>query len=426
MNTVEEVNAIHAFSESPHCVQAELSNNDSFDVMYICTVNASKPRRCVFANLQLATQSSKPKYLKVRLDTAADVSMMSKSVYQQLFNDPQCQKLQPVTTNTVMHDHSKAEVLGSVTVPILKDNKKHGITFQVVPYEASTLLSCEQVTKHGLVMIPEQKQTPKNAIVYGSSVDIRYVNFLQQNKTQTTNWNTAPNQPLTSLEEIKVQYKDIFKGIGTFPGKPYHINMDPTVPPKWLPCRPVPVHQQDEFKKQLNEMLDAGIIVEVHEATPWINSFVIVETMKDGQRKLCICLDPKPLNKAIMHEPYMTRTPNDVYHKLANAKYITVIDFKKSFWQFVLDEESSYLTTFNTPFGHYHYLRMPFGTNVSGDCHQCGIDSIYGKLDNVIGIADDLLIWGDEADGSDHDHAFQAVLDTTQKNNLKLNINKEQ
>ena len=105
--------------------------------------------------------------------------MMSKSVYQQFFNDPQCQKLQPVTTNTVMHDHSKAEVLGSVTVPILKDNKKHGITFQVVPYEASILLSCEQVTKHGLVMILEQKQTPNNGIMYGSSVDIRYVNFLQ-------------------------------------------------------------------------------------------------------------------------------------------------------------------------------------------------------------------------------------------------------
>ena len=56
---------------------------------------------------------------------------------------------------------------------------------------------------------------------------------------------------------------------------------------------------------------------------------------------------------------------------------------------------------------------MPFGTNVSGDCHQCGIDAKYGKLKNVIGIADDLLIWGNEPDGSDHDKAFQAVLDTT-------------
>ena len=181
--------------------------------------------------------------------------------------------------------------------------------------------------------------------MYGSSVDIKYINFLQRNKSQTTTWNAAPKWPLTSLDEIKVQYKEIFEGIGTFPGKPYHISTDPSIPPKQLPCQPVPVHQQDEFKKQLNEMLDAGVITEVHEATPWINSFVIVETVKDGKKKLRICLDPKPLNKAIMHEPYITHTPDDVYHKLANAKYITVIDFKKSFWQFVLDEESSYLTT---------------------------------------------------------------------------------
>ena len=187
----------------------------------------------MFAHLQLATQSSKLKYLKVRLDTAADVSMMSKSVYQQLFDDPQCQKLQPVTTNTVTHDHSKAGVLGSITIPIINDNKKYGITFQVVSYEANTLLSCEQVTKYGLVIILEQKQTPKNAIVYGISVDIKYINFLQKNKSQTTTWNTAPKQPLTSLDEIKLQYKEIFERIGTFPGKLYHINTDPSIPPKW-------------------------------------------------------------------------------------------------------------------------------------------------------------------------------------------------
>ena len=168
---------------------------------------------------------------------------------------------------------------------------------------------------------------------------------------------------------LKCSTRKFCKGISTFPGKPYHINTDPSIPPKWLPCQPVPVHQQDEFKKQLNDMLDTGVIIEVHEATPWINSFVIAETVKDRNKKLRICLDPEPLNKAIMHQPYITCTPDDVYHKLANAKYITVIDFKKSFWQFVLDEESSYLTMFNTPFGCYHYLRMPFGTSFLGMCN---------------------------------------------------------
>ena len=69
---------------------------------------------------------------------------------------------------------------------------------------------------------------------------------------------------------------------------------------------------------------------------------------------------------------------------------------------------------------------MPFGANVSGDCHQRGIDSIYGKLGNVIGIADDLLIWGNEEDGSDHNSAFQSILETTCKNSLKVNIAKIQ
>ena len=58
-------------------------------------------------------------------------------------------------------------------------------------------------------------------------------------------------------------------------------------------------------------MLKAGVIKPVHKATPWINSFVLVET-KDkitGKHKLQICLDPTNLNKAIIHEPYCFCTP---------------------------------------------------------------------------------------------------------------------
>ena len=56
VNTIEEVNAVLAFTKSPHSVQAKLSDDNSLDAMYICTVNRSKPKRCVFADLQLATQ----------------------------------------------------------------------------------------------------------------------------------------------------------------------------------------------------------------------------------------------------------------------------------------------------------------------------------------------------------------------------------
>ena len=49
-------------------------------------------------------------------------------------------------------------------------------------------------------------------------------------------------------------------------------------------------------------MLTAGVIRPVHEAIPWINSFVLVESTdkSTGKPKLCMCLDPANLNKAII------------------------------------------------------------------------------------------------------------------------------
>ena len=53
-------------------------------------------------------------------------------------------------------------------------------------------------------------------------------------------------------------------------------------------------------------MLIGGVINLVHEATPWINSFTLVERKdkRTGKSKLHICLVLTYLNKAIIHEPY--------------------------------------------------------------------------------------------------------------------------
>ena len=53
-------------------------------------------------------------------------------------------------------------------------------------------------------------------------------------------------------------------------------------------------------------MLKPGVIKPVHEATPWISGFMLMET-KDkstGKLKLHICLDPTNLNKSIICELY--------------------------------------------------------------------------------------------------------------------------
>ena len=107
--------------------------------------------------------------------------------------------------------------------------------------------------------------------------------------------------------DIKEYYADVFE----WAGPTYHIQVDPKVPPKQTPVRPVPVHLKEAFKQELDKMLQAGHLKPVHEATPWINSYVIVEGKdKLGRLKPRICLNPKNINVAVIREPWFSKTPS--------------------------------------------------------------------------------------------------------------------
>ena len=70
-----------------------------------------------------------------------------------------------------------------------------------------------------------------------------------------------------------------------------------------------------------------------------IYSFVLVESKdKLGNLKLCICLDPTNLNKAITREPYHFRTPEDILQLLADACIMTISDCKKGILASKLDQ----------------------------------------------------------------------------------------
>ena len=72
-------------------------------------------------------------------------------------------------------------------------------------------------------------------------------------------------------------------------------------------------------------------------------------------------LDPKDLNRALQRENYPMPTIEEVVSCLHGVKVFTSLDVSNGFWHFVLDEESSFCTTFNTPFRRYRWKRMPFG-----------------------------------------------------------------
>ena len=125
----------------------------------------------------------------------------------------------------------------------------------------------------------------------------------------------------TTKEYILHEYADVFRGVGTLPGGPYHIKLKDSYKPVQHPPRSVLLGMQSAYKAELDRLVKEGIITEVHEHTEWINS--IVPVMKeDGSLRLC--LDPKDLNKAIKRNQWYARTLDDILPELAQSKHFTL------------------------------------------------------------------------------------------------------
>lgn len=167
-------------------------------------------------------------------------------------------------------------------------------------------------------------------------------------------------QPLTK-EFILETYSDVFSGVGLLPGE-IHLEIDDSVPPVQMPPRRLAVPIRDIVKQELETMCRNGIIEPVTEPSAWISALLVV---RKANGKVRVCLDPKPLNKALKRCHYPMPTIDDVLPQLAKAKVFSTLDATSGFWHLQLDKESRPLTTFETPFGRFRWVRLPFGISPS-------------------------------------------------------------
>ena len=66
------------------------------------------------------------------------------------------------------------------------------------------------------------------------------------------------------------------------------------------------------------------------------------------------------------------QTVEDILPDLAKAKVFSMVDARNSFWNLRLDSPSRALATFDTPFGRYRWIRLPFGISPSMEIFQAG------------------------------------------------------
>ena len=135
-----------------------------------------------------------------------------------------------------------------------------------------------------------------------------------------------------------------------------------------------------------------------------------------------MCLDPKDLNTAIRRTYHKTPTVEEITHKLQGSTTFSKLDAKSGYWCVQLDQDSSALTSFNSPAGRYRFKRLPFGLRVSQDVFQEKMDMILQGCDGTMHITDDIVVFGTSPE--EHDRNLHKLMFQARKMGLVFNPNK--
>lgn len=357
----------------------------------------------ILADLHLKI-SGRWKTVKCELDTGANASLIGYNWLRKLYgeNDP---VLFPSKLKLQSFGGGAIPVIGEVKVPCRHKGEKYKLVLQVVDVDHRPLLSANVCYELGLV---------------------KFCNSVTYQQPSYSGDSDAWKVHRIEASRIVEKYADVFRGYGKLEG-PVSLEIDPTVQPQIQQPRRIPIALREKLKEELQKLEKDGIIVKELCHTEWVSNILLVNRSSSGE-SFRICLDPIPLNKAIRRPNLQFNTLDEIMPELGRAKVFSTVDARKGFWQVVLDDASSLLTTFWTPFGRYRWVRLPFGISSAPEIFQLKLREVIGDLDGVECLADDLLIFGcgetlEEAI-QDHNRCLEKLFSRLKQCNVKLNRSK--
>lgn len=373
-----------------HVKKVDYSNSSEEDIFYVGQINSQTLNEETNDSWDIMMIINK-NYVNCQIDTGSQVNIMSKENYSKVLKLP-LSKIKQSSAQLMSFCGNKIPVAGRALVSCeIKPGQNHNVDFLITELDQKTILGLKTSENLGLIK-----------------------------KLYTIN--VKPSVSNMSSLCILDKYNEVFEGIGLLPGE-HKIHIKPDVEGHIDAPRKLPFKLKEKVKTELESMVKNGIIKKVEEPCKFVSSMVCVEKANKA-KSLRICLDPKYVNKQIVRPKLNIPTVESLTSDLSGSKYFSVFDASCGFWSLKLDNESSKLTAFNTEFGIFCYLRMPFGISVASEVFQHALQNLLSDIPNLVVYIDDILIYAQTKE--EHDKIVAQFLEKAKLIGLKLNKTKIQ
>ena len=196
----------------------------------------------------------------------------------------------------------------------------------------------------------------------------------------------------TLLKEYASQFMKDNTSIGTTPLTEMTIDTS-TSDPVSQKSYPIDMKSYQWVKEEIEKLLTAKVI---HSSRSSWSAPIVIVPQGDGGKWLVI--EYIALNKVTRKFTWPMPKVEDIFSKLNSAKYFSTLDLWPGYQHIPLDKSSIPKTAFNSPFGKYEYVKVPFWLAQAPAYFQELMTGILKDFNFAIAYLDDIIIFSKTAE----------------------------